>query len=83
VYCDIVDPQIVGLNELKLLTVVPISLQGEDKHQARWEPIRAEYLKLGKKVFRCHRSTHHVLLGQSHWVLNGHSLVKFPFRIAY
>jgi hypothetical protein len=51
VYCDIVDPQIVGSNELKLLRVVPFSLQGEDKHQARWEPIRAEYLKLSKKYF--------------------------------
>jgi hypothetical protein len=57
---DIVDPQIVGSNELKLLRVVPFSSQGEDKHQARWEPIQ--------KVFRYHRSTRHVLLGQSHGV---------------
>jgi hypothetical protein len=32
VYCDIVDPQIVGSNELKFLRVVPCSSQGQDKH---------------------------------------------------
>jgi hypothetical protein len=31
--------------------VVPFISQGEDKDQACWEPIRAEYLKLGKKYF--------------------------------
>jgi hypothetical protein len=50
VYCGIVDPQIVGSNELKLLRVVTFSSQGEDKHQARCEPIRAEYLKLSKNT---------------------------------
>jgi hypothetical protein len=59
VYCDIVDPQIVGSNELKLPRVMPFRSEGEDKHQTRWEPIRAEYLKLSKN-----QSTHHVLLGQ-------------------
>jgi hypothetical protein len=51
VYCDIVDPKIMGSNELKPLRVVPFTLEGEDKHRAWCEPIRAEYLKLSKKYF--------------------------------
>jgi hypothetical protein len=51
VYCDIIDPQIVGSNELKLIRVVPNDTQREDRQQARWEPIRVEYLKLSKKHF--------------------------------
>jgi hypothetical protein len=35
VYCDIVDPQIVGSNKLKLLRVIPFSSDEEYKHQAR------------------------------------------------
>jgi hypothetical protein len=78
VYCDIVDPQMVGSNELKLLRVVPFSSQGEDKHQARWEPIRAEYLKLSKKYF----DTIDLHIMSSLGNPMG-SLVKLHFRKAY
>ena len=83
VYCDIVDPQMVGSNELKLLRVVPFSSEGEDKHQARWEPIRAEYLKLSKKYFDT--IDLHIMssLGNPMGFLKGRSLVKLHFRKAY
>jgi hypothetical protein len=83
VYCDIVDPQIVGSNELKLLRVVPFSSQGEDRHQARWEPIRAEYLKLSKKYFDTIDLHIMTSLGNPMGFLNGRSLVKLHFRKAY
>jgi hypothetical protein len=81
-YCDIVDPQMVGSNELKLLRMVPFSSQGEDKHQARWEPIRAEYLK-SKKYFDT--IDLHIMssLGNPMGFLKGRSLVKLHFRKAY
>ena len=83
VYCDIVDPQIVGSNELKLLRVVPFTSDGEDKHQARWEPIRAEYLKLSKKYFDT--IDLHIMssMGTPMGFLNGRSIVKLHFRKAY
>jgi hypothetical protein len=83
VYCDIVDPQIVGSNELKLLRVVPFTSQGEDKHQARWEPIRAEYLKLSKKYFDTIDLHIMTSLGNPMGFLNGRSLIKLHFRKAY
>ena len=83
VYCDIVDPQIVGSNELKLLRVVPFSSQSEDRHQARWEPIRAEYLNLSKKYFDTIDLQIMSSLGNPMPFLNGRSLVKLHFRKAY
>jgi hypothetical protein len=73
----------MGSNKLKLLRVVPFSSQGEDKHQARWEPIRAEYLKLGKKYFDT--IDLHIMssLGNPIRFLNGRLLVKLHFRKAY
>jgi hypothetical protein len=73
----------VGSNELKLLSVVPFSSQGEDKHQARWEPIRAEYLKLSKKYFDT--IDLHIMssLGNPMGFLNVRFLVKLHFRKAY
>jgi hypothetical protein len=50
VYCDIVYPQIMVSNELKLLIVIPFTSHGKDKHQAHLEPIRAHYLKLSKNI---------------------------------
>jgi hypothetical protein len=81
--CDIVDPRNVGSNGLKLLRVVPFSSQGEDKHQARWKLIRADYLKLSKKYFDT--IDPHIIssLGNPIGVLNGRSLVKLNFRKAY
>lgn len=50
-YCDIIEPQMVGSNALKLLRVVPVASGTQDQTQAKWEPVRAEYLKLSKKHF--------------------------------
>jgi hypothetical protein len=83
VYCDIVDPQIVGSNELKLMRVVPFTSEGEDKHHARWEPIRVEYLKLSKKYFDTIDLHIMFSLGNPKGFLNGQSLVKLHFRKAY
>ena len=83
VYCDIVDPQVVGTNKLKLLRVVPCTAQYDDRQQARWEPIRAEYLKLSKKYFDTIEV--HIMnsLGRPMGFLNGRSLVKLHFRKVY
>lgn len=51
VYCDVVEPQMVGSNALKLLRVVPVTHSTHDQMQAKWEPVRAKYLKLNKKHF--------------------------------
>ena len=83
VYCDIIDPQIVGSNELKLMRVVPSDTQREDRQQARWEPIRAEYLKLSKKHFDTIDIHIMTSLGSPVRFLNGRSLVKLHFRKVY
>lgn len=44
VYCDIIEPQRVGSNALKSLRVVPVTSGTRDQTQAKWEPVRAEYL---------------------------------------
>jgi hypothetical protein len=78
-FCDIVDPQFVGSNELKLLRVVPFTSEGEDKHQARWELIRAEYLKPSKTYFDTIDQNIMSSLGNPLGFLNGRSLVKLNF----
>lgn len=51
VYCDVVESQMVGSNAFKLLRVVPVTHSTHDQMQAKWEPVRVEYLKLSKKHF--------------------------------
>ena len=51
VYCDVIEPQMVGLNALKLRRVVPVNASHQDQRQAKWEAVRAEYLRLRKKHF--------------------------------
>lgn len=48
-YCDIIEPQMVGSKALKLLRVGPVTSVTQDQRQAKWEPVRAKYLKLSKK----------------------------------
>ena len=82
-YCDIVNPQVVGSNALKLLRVVPCTFHSEDRQQARWEPIRAEYLKLSKKHFDTIDLHIMTSLGTVMPFLNGTTMVKLHFRRIY
>lgn len=82
VYCDIVEPQVVGSNALKLLRVVP--REGEKvQEQTRWEPIRAEYLKLSKKHFDTIDIHIQTPLGTAMPFLNGKYILKLHFRKVY
>lgn len=86
VYCDIVEPQIVGSNALQLLRVIPVSTNdseyNEDK-QAKWEPVRAEYLKLSKKHFDTIGIHIRNNLGELYPFLRGKTVAKLHFRKAY
>ncbi|XP_056021035.1 uncharacterized protein LOC130054653 isoform X1 [Ostrea edulis] len=83
VYCDVVNPQVVGSNKLKLLRVVPCTFHLVDGQQAKWEPIRAEYLKLSKKHFDTIDIHIMTSLGTPMPFLNGRTLVKLHFRKVY
>lgn len=82
VYFDIVEPQVVGSNAFKLLRVVP--REGEKvQEQTRWEPIRAEYLKLSKKHFDTIDIHIQTPLGTVMPFLIGKSFLKFHLRKVY
>ena len=83
VYCDLIQPQTVGSNALKLLRVVPCTFHLEDSKQAKWEPIRAEYLKLSKKHFDTIEIHIMTPLGTPMPFVSGKSVVKLHFRKVY
>lgn len=81
-YCNVVEPQVVGSDVLNLLRVV--SREGEKvREQTRWEPIRAEYLKLSKNISI--QSTYTIIppLGTVMPFLNGTSIINLHFRKVY
>ena len=52
VYCDIIEPQMVGGNILKLLRMVSMPHQREEfGGGGRWDPMQVQYMKLAKKYF--------------------------------
>lgn len=83
VYCDIIEPQMVGSNALKLLRVVPVTSGTQDQTQAKWEPVRAEYLKLSKKHFDTIEIQIRTPLGPLFPFLRGRSVMKLHFRKVY
>lgn len=83
VYCDIIEPQMVGSNALKLLRVVPVTSGTQDQTQAKWEPVRAEYLKLSKKHFDTIEIQVRTSLGTLFPFISGKSLLKLHFRKVY
>lgn len=87
IYCDIVESQIVGSNALKLLRVIPVStaadIETNQDKQAKWEPVRAEYLKLSKKHFDTIEIQIRNVLGQLYPFLRGKTVVKLHFRKVY
>ena len=81
-YCDIIDPKIVRSNALKLLRVIPN--QGKrDQKQSKWEPIRAEYLKLSKKYFDTITIQIRTPLGSPMPFISGKTIWKLHFRKIY
>lgn len=52
VYCDLFDPQVVGSKALKLLRVIAMHPHRERQGgEGYWEPVRIQYVKMGKKYF--------------------------------
>ena len=54
IYCDVIEPQVVGFNALKLLRVLAMHPQRAGHpggREGRWEPVRIQYVKLSKKYF--------------------------------
>lgn len=85
-YCDIVEPQIVGSNLLKLMRVIPINPDKPahyDQYQATWEAQRVEYLKLSKKHFDTIEIQVRNALGYLFPFLRGRTVVKLHFKKAY
>lgn len=86
IYCDVVEPQIVGSNQLKLMRVVPIYATHPpnwDNYQNVWEPRRVEYLKLSKKHFDTIEIQIRTPLGTVFPFLSGRTVVKLHFKKAY
>lgn len=83
VYCDVVEPQMVGSNALKLLRVVPVTHSTHDQMQAKWEPVRAEYLKLSKKHFDTIEIQIRTPLGTVMPFISGKSILKLHFKKLY
>lgn len=86
IYCDIVESQIVDSNALKLLRVIPVSTADpelNEEKQAKWEPVRAEYLKLSKKHFDTIEIEIRNVLGQLYPFLRGKTVAKLHFRKVY
>ena len=63
--------------------MVPCTFHLEDSKQAKWEPIRAEYLKLSKKHFDTIEIHIMTPLGQPMPFVSGKSVVKLHFRKVY
>lgn len=86
IYCDIVEPQIIGSNQLKLLRVIPVTSRQPahyDKYQALWEPQRVEYLKLSKKHFDTIEIQIRDALRDVYPFIRGRTVVKLHFKKAY
>lgn len=83
VYCDIIEPQMVRFNTLQLLRVVPVTSGTQVQKQAKWEPVRAEYLKLSKKHFDTIEIQARTSLGTLFAFISGRSLLKLYFGNVY
>ena len=83
VYCDVIEPQMVGSNALKLLRVVPVNASHQDQRQAKWEPVRAEYLRLSKKYFDSIEIQIRTPLGTVMPFISGKTILKLHFKKLY
>ena len=51
VYCDVIEPQMIGLNALKLLVPMVAASAQNDGGEGKWELVRTKYVKLSKNYF--------------------------------
>lgn len=84
IYCDVIDSQLVGGNALKLLKVVSTpaqrNVQGEG---GRWDPMKIQYVKLGKRYFDTIEMDIRVPLGKPFPFNSGKTVVVLRFRRLY
>ena len=84
VYCDIVEPQLVGGNALKLLRVIPMTPQRNVQGGGGgWDPNIVQYLKLSKKYFDTVEIQVATSLGKPMPFNSGKTVVVLHFRRLY
>lgn len=84
VYCDIIEPQMVGGNVLKLLRLVSMPHQKEEMGGGgRWDPMQVQYMKLGKKYFDSISIEIRNPLGQFMPFNSGRTCIVLHFRKIY
>ena len=86
IYCDVIEPQMVGSNALKLLRVVPMiaaAAAADDGREGKWEPKRIQYVKLSKKYFESLEIQIRTPLGSPMPFISGKSILILHFRKIY
>ena len=84
VYRDIIDPQLVGGNPLKLLRVIPMHPQRNVQGGGGgWDPMTVQYLKLSKKYFDTVEIQVATPLGKLMPFNSGKTVVVLHFRNLY
>ena len=83
-YCDIIEPQLVGGNALKLLRVIPMTPQRNVQGGGGgWDPNAIQYVKLSKKYFDTIEIQVATSLGKPMPFNSGKTVVVLHFRRLY